>query len=800
MPPKPNKPLRLAIPIIAAALGLAVVASVAINTNRHQPAANETDNVPEDVFADAGTTGEDDAPPQVSEPAGDAPSADTADPAAEAAQAADATVAAPTMGPGPESETTGDEPAARVLRARPIGDPGAPLPALGSIEEGSDFTARIEFTRAGAGVSSMTLAEYFKEVDHAEHVVIQSLQTVDLNSPPTDDPSDDLKAVPFALLGLEVNGQAVNLAVGTAWRPIEGAGGEAVPGAFEAIIEDDAGDAVVRVERRFSFEAGSFDIKLDQRAENLSGEPLSIRWIQTGAIDLPEPAVKYGGEKRRVRFGYLLNEQAQANAIEVSADTDLINRMTYMGKQTADANGVKRFASAEDLWPTKTAKKQGHRLVWVAFSNRYFGVAIHPRIDPSNPGSGGQNYLFDEIDSVERLVLKPYAQKKDPNVVVMRLTTKPQQVAPGATASADLGIYAGPLLPEVFDAEPVAQALNLRGLIAYSHGGMCAFCTFEWLTHLLLWVLNAFHAVTADWALAIVLLVIAVRGCLHPITRWSQIRMQRFGAQMQAIAPKQQKIKEKFKNDPQRMQQEMAKIWKEEGINPAGMLGCLPMFLQSPVWIALYAVLFFAAELRHEPAFYGVFQTISGGNWKFLADLASPDRALPLPSFLHFTPPLLGDLYGTVKSINLLPLLLGVVFFLQQKYLTPPTTGTMTPEQESMQRTMKIMTVVMFPLFMYTAPSGLSLYFITNSTLGILEARWIRSHATKHGLLDPEKIKAEKAAKRKNAKGGGFMARLQAAAEAQQQLKAQQQAGGRKQVSNTARRPEPPNRQYKKRR
>ena len=156
-----------------------------------------------------------------------------------------------------------------------------------------------------------------------------------------------------------------------------------------------------------------------------------------------------------------------------------------------------------------------------------------------------------------------------------------------------------------------------------------------------------------------------------------------------------------------------------------------------------------------------MFQSVSNGSWQFLADLSAADHAIPLPSAMHFSFPL----WGTVQSINLLPILLGFVFFAHQKFLTPPSTATLTPEQESQQKMMKVMMVVMFPVMMYTAPSGLALYFITNSTLGIFESKWIRAHMKKHGMLEIENIRAEKAKK-----GPGLMQRLNEAAEARKQI------------------------------
>jgi YidC/Oxa1 family membrane protein insertase len=305
---------------------------------------------------------------------------------------------------------------------------------------------------------------------------------------------------------------------------------------------------------------------------------------------------------------------------------------------------------------------------------------------------------------------------------------------------------------------------------------MCGFCTFSFLTSALLAVLHGLHIVVRDWGLSIILLVCCVRLVLHPVTKWSQIRMQRFGKQMQAMAPKQKRIQEKYASDPQKLREEMARLWREEGVSPTGMLGCIPMFLQTPVWIALYATLYFAFELRHQPAFYGIFQRIQPQTWPtwwFLGDLAEPDRLL---YFGHpwFTIPWLG---WVVHSLNILPVILAVVFFIQQKYLTPPPTpGSMTPEQEQQQKIMKWMMVFMFPLLMYNAPCGLTLYFIVNSTLGIMESKYIRSHMAKY-----EKERAERG---ETQKGQGFLARLQAMAEERQKqmLKAKGMQPPRKRV------------------
>jgi len=622
----------------------------------------------------------------------------------------------------------------------------------------------VEFSRFGAGIESLQLSDAYETVKREKHVTVQKARV---------DRANFLKAVPFALASVTINGERVVLgARSDTWRQ-----SAADPGHFEAEILDRDGAAVARVTRRFIVLPASYELTIDQSLENLTAEPMTVVWTQTGPIDLPTPQSLYGGDKRRVRYGYLLNPARQSASDQVTADGRLTQRNKLLGKRVKTTGA---YAPSRALWPDDWNLDEGHRLVWAAMTDRYFAVAAHPLLDdPEN--ASAEDKLFTEATSLKRLVLNAESESNDkqhPPIIVLSLTSDERTAAPGGSVSASIGVYAGPLNEPELKADATAVALGLDGIVIYNFGSICAFCTFSWLTHILLAVLRVLHSVTFDWALSIILLVIVVRSVLHPITRWSQIRMQRFGVQMQAMGPKQKKLKERYGDDPKKLQQETAKLWREEGISPAGMLGCLPMFLQSPVWIALYATLYFVYDLRHQPAFYGVFQKISGGQWGFLSDLASPDAAIPLPSFMHFS----FWIWGSVTAINVLPIIMAFVFYAHQKYLTPPTAATLTPEQQQQQKMMKVMMIFMFPLFMYAAPSGLALYFVTNSSIAIVENRWIRAHMKKHDMLDPDKIRES----RKN-KGGGFLSRLKDVAEAQQAAKDQ---GSGSQA---------PTRQYKKR-
>ncbi len=657
----------------------------------------------------------------------------------------DAPSVSPADSDAPDGDAAvGDAPAADspyvVRPAEPSAQGYTPLGDLDNLDQKIALT----FSPLGAGVESLQLPDDFETVALKVHVTLQAKY---------EQPGTTFFAVPFAAFAAEINSTTIDL---SGWAyPIWN---EVSPGVFQAFIDDAMGNPIARIERRFTLKPNEqHGFYLDETIENLSTEPIQARLISTGAIDMPKAGSSYGGDRRRVRYGYLLPPEQQGTSMAVTVDEELKSRNKLLGKKVAGPYG-KAYPPRMLVWPNNDLLEGAQRLSWLALTDRYFAVAMHPKFDPLSIHSP-EDKLLSGFSMIERVVLNVYAPPMDA-VQVLLMTGDVYQIAPGGSASNTLGVYAGPRNRLVMSAEPEIASLNMPEMVVSNLGGICAPCTFGWLTDILIGILRTFHAIVGDWAVSILLLVVVVRGCLHPVTRWSQIRVQRFSVQMQAMAPKQKAIKEKYKNDPKKQQAEMAKLWKEEGISPAGLLGCLPMFLQSPVWIALYAVLFFATELRHEPAFYGVFQDVL--NWQFMNDLSAPDGAIPLPASMHFSI----AMWGKVDSINILPLLLGVVFYLHQKYLTPPTQATLTPEQESQQKMMKVMMVVLFPVMMYAAPSGLALYFITNSALGIVENKWIRAHMEKHGMLEIENIRAAK-----KDKGPGFLQRMVEAAEAQKQLK-----------------------------
>lgn len=785
MPKRPNTLARVLVPLALGVVAVGVAFAVLKNTRNARPPA-PTQSAQTQTQARPQSQAQTQPPPAPAQ-------SPAAKPAAEQSQTPPAQPAAGDPGT-PEPSALGEAGAAAAgAEAQPATQPQTPPAAadglgtlvvesfpgvneadftpLGGLGLQSPFAMQVEFSHVGSGVKAIRLARELDSVkaDRAAKAgVVEPEHHVQVQSQIA---SPTQIIVPMAAVALEIDGRLVALtrAPGDtpAWRQVS----PDEPGHFEAFVLDGEGNRIVRVDRRYSLPPGSYDLVVHQSVENLTDRALTVRWRSFGPTDMSRDELGYGGEKRRLRFGYLLDPKSDPSHEWVDATDFLWNRMKLVAKDSA-----KSFPGGQ-VWPNTRSDQRGYDLVWAGMTNRYFAAVIHPLIDPTGTDL---DKAFHNVERIDRVLLP------GEDALVLSLVSPVEPLAPRGSLAFDMGLYAGPLSREAIRSDAMLDVLGVPGIVVFNFGGMCAFCTFTWLTTPLLGLLRLLQSVTSDWGLAIILLVVCVRSILHPVTRWSQIRMQKFGKQMQGMAPKQKAIQEKYKDDKQRLQQEMGKLWREEGVSPAGFLGCLPMFLQSPVWIALYATLYFAIDLRHEPAFFGVFQAATKNAWPFLADLAEPDQAIYFGGRSIKLP-----LMGQISSINLLPLLLGVVFYMQQKYLTPPTSGAMTPEQESQQKMMKVMMVVLFPLMMYNAPSGLALYFITNSTLGILESRWIRSHVEKSGMLEPDKLK-------KKPREGGFLGRLRQMAADQQQAQAARGTSPKRQARIT-RDPDATQRKFKKR-
>ena len=278
-------------------------------------------------------------------------------------------------------------------------------------------------------------------------------------------------------------------------------------------------------------------------------------------------------------------------------------------------------------------------------------------------------------------------------------------------------------------------------LEAYNAEGIIDFGWFASISHVMVWLLDNFHGWGVPYGLAIVMLTIIVRGCMFPISKKQALSAKR----MKELQPQLMELREKYKDDKQKLAQAQMELYRKANFNP--FAGCLPVFLQLPIFISLYQALNNWVDLRM-------------ASFLWIDNLAAPDALFPLGF----------DLWPLGSQFNLLPIITIVLFYAQQKMFMPPP----TTEEAAMQQKMMNIMMFVFGFLFYKVPAGLCVYFIASSLWGMSERKLLEFLPEKP--VDPEK-------ERKPAKEGFFgrlMKQLQEAADMQQQLQAQRdaQSGG----------------------
>jgi YidC/Oxa1 family membrane protein insertase len=262
----------------------------------------------------------------------------------------------------------------------------------------------------------------------------------------------------------------------------------------------------------------------------------------------------------------------------------------------------------------------------------------------------------------------------------------PATVAPGQTVTTETRLFAGAKEKAWLDRYEQAGIPKLSKSIDWGW--------FEWFMRpIFVLLLFLFHTV-GNFGVAIICLTLIVRAIMFPI---AQKQFQSMAA-MRKLQPKMKAIQERFKDDKQRQQQEILKLYQAEKINPAA--GCLPIVLQIPVFYALYKVLLVSVEMRHQP-FLG-----------WIKDLSAADPLSPVNLFglLHFTPP-------AFLAIGILPILVGATQWLSMKLNPQP----MDPAQAQVFALMPWFLVFIMAPF----AAGLQLYWITNNVLTMAQQWWL---------------------------------------------------------------------------
>jgi YidC/Oxa1 family membrane protein insertase len=302
---------------------------------------------------------------------------------------------------------------------------------------------------------------------------------------------------------------------------------------------------------------------------------------------------------------------------------------------------------------------------WIGFGDKYWQTALIPAqnvaIDAGFRAGDGGRYQADAAGAV--------------------LT-----IAPGQTVSAEQRFFAGAKEVAVLDAY---EAQGVPGFDRAIDWGW-----FVWFEKPIFYLLDWLFRHIGNFGVAIIGLTLIVRALLFPVAQRQFASM----ASMRKVQPKMKELQERHKDDKPRLQQEMMQLYKTEKVNP--LAGCLPIFIQMPIFIALYKVLMLSIEMRHQPF----------ALW--IRDLSAPDPLTPINLFgyLPFQPP--GMLH-----LGVLAILLGITMWLQFR-MNP---AQMDPAQQ------QIMSFMPWMMMLFFAPlaAGLQLYYVVNNLLSLAQQQYL---------------------------------------------------------------------------
>ncbi len=381
----------------------------------------------------------------------------------------------------------------------------------------------------------------------------------------------------------------------------------------------------LRVERKYTFSKGSYEIGLDISVKE-SGA--SSEGGMSGAVPV----------ETTLRWATAVDPEEAGNRFRP------YGLVAQAGKDYID-EGV---GDVRDDGPLKYKD-----VLWAGFSENYFLSILIPE------DSAGVS-LESDILKIEPL-----------EVVRTEMRFPGGEVEAGKPYRVNLDFYSGPK-----DYGRLSKkGKNIEASIGY---GMVKVIVVP-----LMWVLEQCHRLVQNWGLAIILLTVLVKIIFFPLTRKSFESMRA----MQALQPRIKEIQQKYKNDKEKMNQEMMALYRTHKVNPLG--GCLPMLLQLPVLYALYRALYVSIELRHAEFIW------------WINDLSSPENLITLP------------IMGGV-GLGVMPFLMGASMFVQQKM------STTTPGDQFQQKMFMAMPLVI-TVISFGFPTGLVLYWMISNLLTIIQ-------------------------------------------------------------------------------
>lgn len=380
--------------------------------------------------------------------------------------------------------------------------------------------------------------------------------------------------------------------------------------------------------------------------KNLSTKEQSLAYDLQGPVGVPLENAEHTSKYRDLKYGF-----RDAN-----------------GKLTTNAITTAELIKAFDKNQLEELRPGQRTFQYVGLDTQYFAALVLPQ-DAANKQS---NY----VDFAKPQVVEKNAALPNWSELSLQIRSVETTIPPDSEIQHDYKLYFGPKRTALLAPLDATKAMDFGWFAVISNG--------------MLWILNGFHGLGIPYGICIMLLTVLVRSCMFPISK----KQANNAKKMKDLQPKIAELKTKYGDDKQKIAQAQMELFAQHGFNP--LAGCLPVFLQLPIFIGLYQALSSSVDLRRAP-------------FLWFDNLAAPDALFQLPVVL----PVLGN------EFNLLPIITTALFLAQQKMFMPPPTD----EQTRMQAKMFFWMTLLMGFMFYHVPAGLCVYFIASSLWGMGERK-----------------------------------------------------------------------------
>jgi YidC/Oxa1 family membrane protein insertase len=417
-------------------------------------------------------------------------------------------------------------------------------------------------------------------------------------------------------------------------------------------------------------------------------------------------------------------------------------RNAQVGWKTKSGTGKRDFQDSATIVTQhggNTVEPQGNEFTFAAVTTQYFASAL--AIDPDMPEELRKENLWDYVRATREVSVGVPEDKPSLNDITVRAVARPINPDPGQTVEHRYWVYDGPIkvrllknldqLPadrQQYAATPAVVDRYLNDLALYTMtdaatpNALGRFADSIFWTDLVVFFTNLMHSVLGllhrfvpVWGIDILILTVLVRLLLLVPSRRQQASMLKLQDKMTALKPEIDKLAEKYKADPQKLNQEKTRLMLQHGVNPlSSMGGCLLMFAQMPVFMGLYFCL-------QESIFFRL------DSFLWVANLAAPDMLFRWGEGIPYLSAAdgIGGMIYLGPYLNVLPIAAVALMYINMKVSTPPPTDE---QQEMQQKTMKFMMIFM-GIFFYKMAAGMCLYFIVSTTWGLIERKLLKKKA-----------------------------------------------------------------------